>query len=116
MEEPGFSLKDAHICIVGLGLMGASIAIALRQAVWITGIDVDPDTCEAAMQSEIADAAGDDLNLAARADVVIIATPMQTLVRQIGELASIMKPGALLLDLGSVKMPVVEAMNALPDT
>src|SRR5436190_1689467 len=111
MDDSGFSLKDAHICIVGLGLMGASLAIALRQAVWITGIDIDPDTCLAALQSEIADAAGDDLNLAARADVVIVATPMQTLVRQIGELASIMKLGALIMDLGSVKAPVVQAMN-----
>lgn len=114
MDEPDFSLKDAHICIVGLGLMGGSLAIALRRALWITGIDLDPDSCEHALQSEIADAVGSDLSLAARADVVILATPMQTIINQIGELGAIMKPDALLMDLGSVKTPVVQAMNALP--
>lgn len=115
MDEPDFSLKDAHICIVGLGLMGGSLAIALRRALWITAIDPDLDVCDHALQSEIADAVGFDLSHAAKADIVILATPMQTLVRQIGELGGIMKAGALLMDLGSVKKPVVEAMNALPD-
>ena len=116
MDEPGFSLKDANICIVGLGLMGGSMALALQnQVAGITAVDADPATCDAAVQQGIAKQAGSSLDLAASADIVILATPVRTLIRQITELAPILKPGALLLDLGSVKGAVVEAMNTLPE-
>jgi prephenate dehydrogenase len=116
MDDPGFTLQNASICMVGLGLMGGSMALALRdQVAGITAVDADPATCQAAVQQGIVSQASDDLSLAANADIVILATPVRTLIHQIGELAHILKPGALLLDLGSVKGPVVEEMNMLPD-
>jgi prephenate dehydrogenase len=33
MDEPGFTLREARVCIVGLGLMGGSLALALRDRV-----------------------------------------------------------------------------------
>jgi prephenate dehydrogenase len=115
MDEPGFSLRDSNICIVGLGLMGGSMALALRdQVAGITAVDADPATCDAAVQQGIVSQASSDLNLAASAEIVILATPVRTLIQQISELAPILKPGTLIFDLGSVKGPVVEAMNALP--
>jgi prephenate dehydrogenase len=117
MDEPGFTLKEARVCIIGLGLMGGSLALALRPHVRkILAVDQDEATCDKALRDGTADRAGDRLELAGEADLVILATPMRTLVRQVGELAAILKPGAVLMDLGSVKGPIVEAMNALPET
>src|SRR5688572_21293660 len=116
MDEPGFSLKDSNICIVGLGLMGGSMALALRdQVAGITAVDADPATCDAAVQQGIVSQASSDLSLAAGVEIVILATPVRTLIRQISEIASILRPGTLVFDLGSVKGPVVEAMNVLPE-
>lgn len=115
MDEPGFTLNEARVCIVGLGLMGGSLALALRPHVReILAVDPAAETRAKALRDGTADRAGESLDLAGDADLVVLATPMRTLVRQVGELAAILKPGAVLMDLGSVKEPVVEAMNALP--
>ncbi len=110
------SLTDSQVCIIGLGLMGGSLALALRDHVAvIRAIDTDPATCDLALASGIADYVGSDLGMAAEADLVILATPMRTLIGQIDALGSILKPGAVLIDLGSVKAPVIDAMNRLPE-
>lgn len=113
--EDGFSLKQARVCIVGLGLMGGSLAKALRGHVAdLTGIDNDPATCRAATAQGLTRQANDKLSSVVEADVVVLATPVRTIIRLIGELADYLRPGTLLIDLGSVKEPVVRAMNGLP--
>lgn len=116
MDDPAFTLKNARVCIVGLGLMGGSLAMALKdQVAGISGIDVNPKSRDQAVAWGIAGQVSDDLKLAGKADLVVLATPVRTMIGQIGELAEILKPGATVVDLGSVKAPVVEAMNALPE-
>ena len=116
MDEDGFTLRDRTVCVVGLGLMGGSLALALRDRVAaLTGVDVDPVTRAAALERGIVSRAADDLTLAREADVVVLATPVRTIIRLVGELGPALRPGALLFDIGSVKGPVVEAMNALPE-
>lgn len=108
------ALKHANILIVGTGLMGASLALALRGSVGaLLGVDSDPET--RAFVEPYFDAVGDDLaSMAARADVVILAVPVRSIVRLIGQIGANLKPGALVFDLGSVKAPVIAAMDALP--
>ena len=114
--DDGFRLADAAVCVVGAGLMGGSAALGLRGKVASIGlVEARQDVCEQATDRGFADWAGSDLTMAARADFVILATPVRTLVRQVSELGYILKPGAIIIDLGSVKGPVVEAMNALPE-
>jgi prephenate dehydrogenase len=116
-DEDGFSLKDTTLCVVGAGLMGGSLALALRGKVSSIGVvDKSQAVCEQVTDRGIADWADDDLGLAARAQVVVLATPVKTLVRQIGELGQILTSGTVVIDLGSVKGPVVAAMNGLPET
>jgi prephenate dehydrogenase len=99
--------------------MGGSLALALRgKTAGIGVVDTNPAVCAEALARGIADWAGGDLALASKADVVVLAAPVRVLIRHIGELGSqrsLLKPGALVIDLGSVKRPVVAAMNALPD-
>ncbi len=49
-----------------------------------------------------------------KADIVVLATPIRTLVRQLEELVDFYKPGAIITDMGSTKQEIVQAMAALP--
>jgi prephenate dehydrogenase len=50
-----------------------------------------------------------------RADVVVLATPVRAIVRQMGEIGPLLPEGCVLMDLGSTKAYIVAAMAALPD-
>jgi prephenate dehydrogenase len=118
--EPGFNLKDTRITIVGLGLMGGSLAMALkgknlcREVVALVRRD---EAAREAKQAGVVDQATTDPVTALReADLVIFSTPVRVIVRQIGELAPFYKPGAVITDMGSTKQEIVRAMAALPDS
>ena len=76
----------AKIGIVGLGLIGGSIALASRQ-IWpsalVIGVD-DKDVLEQAMRLHAIDVAADDLIVLAEADVVILATPVRENITLLG--------------------------------
>jgi prephenate dehydrogenase len=110
-------IEQQQVTFVGLGLMGGSLALALRPHVQrITAVDNDPATVAEAVARGMVDSAGDDLAAGVReADLVILATPVRTIVRLVGELAHLRPQGCLLLDLGSSKQATVQAMNRLPE-
>ena len=92
-----------NIGIAGLGLIGGSLALALKERHHVTGFDTDPKTREAAR------AAGIDvvsmLDALLPADAVIVATPMHAVVPTLVLLAP--RAGtAVLLDVASVRAPV----------
>ncbi len=109
-------LRGATVTIVGLGLMGGSLALALRgKCAVVIGVARRPELVELAVQSNMVDAAYLDLRLAvAQADIVVLATPVLQIIASIPEVAACMRSGALLMDLGSAKAQVVEAMNTIP--
>jgi prephenate dehydrogenase len=116
-DEPGFTrLTDLHLTIVGLGLMGGSLALALRGKVArLTGVDADSATRQAALARDVVDSATSDLAEGVLdADVVILATPVQTILRLLDEIGPHLADGCLVMDLGSTKRIIVEAMNRLP--
>ena len=102
------------LAIVGLGLIGSSIARGARQfglARRIVAIDRDPTVLERVRALNLADDATDDLAAGvAGADLVILCVP----VGAVGAVAQIMgaalKPGAIVSDVGSVKASVVAAV------
>jgi prephenate dehydrogenase len=117
MDEDGFSLTDQRVCIVGLGLMGGSLALALAgQVARLAAVDSDPAACQLALERGIVEEASGDLSLVSGADLVILAAPVRAAIRLIGTLGPLLKSGALLIDVCSVKRPLVAAMNALPST
>ena len=73
------SFRARHLAIVGLGLMGGSLALALRQyADRITGIDLDAAARAQALHRRLVDCATADLQAGVNhADVVILATPVR---------------------------------------
>jgi prephenate dehydrogenase len=111
------SLDESIFAIVGLGLMGGSFAMALRAAgacKAILGITRDPATLDQALTDRVIDEASQDLSLASKADVLVLATPVRTIIKHLGALGPLAGPRAIILDLGSTKHAIVHAMEQLP--
>ena len=114
-QDPS-SLSDARVTIVGLGLMGASLAGALRgHCQEVVGVARRTATTEAALARGLVDRA--TLDLAAgvsQSDVVILATPVRVILRQIPEIGPLLPEGCLLLDLGSAMLSAEMAFEGFP--
>src|SRR5712691_2256524 len=104
------------IGIVGLGLIGGSIALAARQ-IWpsslVIGVD-NKDVLETAMRLHAIDVAADDLIVLAEADVVILAAPVRQNLALLRELDEHVRQPAVVTDTGSTKRAIVEAARRLP--
>ena len=104
------------IGIVGLGLIGGSIALAARQ-LWpkalVIGVD-NKDVLETAMRLHAIDVAADDLIVLAEADVVILAAPVKTNIALLAEIDENVRQPAVITDTGSTKREIVAAAAALP--
>ena len=109
------------VAIVGTGLIGASIGLALRDAGFggpITGWDRSAAEVETALRrGAISAGAGDPLAAATAADCVILATPVFGILEWIDKLTPALHPGQLVTDAGSTKQTICErAQNAFRDT
>lgn len=101
----GFSLH-----IIGLGLMGGSLAMALRDKVeHISADDVDEHVLDSALQRGVIDAKGGIEN----ADLVIVAVPANRVVGVIQSLH--LRPKSIVVDIASTKTLVCNALDQLPD-
>src|SRR5688572_24210842 len=114
--EDGFRLGDSKIAIVGLGLMGGSLALALKgKCAALFGIDSDPRTIELVLAKQIVDQADSDpAKLLPQADLVILATPVPVIIDFIQKLPALTQKPCIVLDLGSTKKNIVQAMSSLP--
>ena len=102
-----------RIAIVGLGLIGGSLALALRRArpmLRIIGVDLDPRAREQALEEGAVDAAT-SLEQAALevCDSVVLSTPAQPLLEMLPAVAARMRPGALLTDVCGAKERICAA-------
>lgn len=110
------ALKDVRVTIVGLGLMGGSLALALRPHVaQITAVDVDAETRRQALAGNIVDRAVTSLADGVRdAEAVILAAPVRTILEQVAALPRLRPDGCFVLDLGSTKEQICRALGELP--
>lgn len=100
-----------RITIVGLGLIGGSLALALRAAGFagdLAGCD-RADVVSAAMERAIIQRGGiDPMVTAEGSDVVVLATPVGAIIDLIERLGPVVPPTTLLTDVGSTKREIVE--------
>ncbi len=111
------ALNDSVVAIVGLGLMGGSLALALRAqnaCRKILGITRDAHTRAKVLARGAVDAASADLGLAAEADVIVLATPVRAILEQLPQVGAVARAGAIVMDFGSTKREIVAAMRDLP--
>ncbi|MDQ7784451.1 MAG: prephenate dehydrogenase [Desulfomonilaceae bacterium] len=111
-------LQESTVAIVGAGLMGGSLGKALIKAQACKEVRAVVRRKESARETldlhaaHVADS--DAEKLLRDADLVVLATPVRTIERQVMDLGGFMKPGAVMTDMGSVKRGIVTAMEDLP--
>jgi cyclohexadieny/prephenate dehydrogenase len=96
-----------HVALIGVGLIGSSLSRAMRRAGLagrITASAKSGKTRGAIVRLELADEVFPDAaSAAAGADLVILCTPVGVFGQIAREVAPVLKPGAILTDVGSVK-------------
>lgn len=102
-----------RLAVVGVGLMGGSLALALRRAGAITsivGFDRDGETLERALSLGVIDTAAESVSEAAGgADVVVVAVPVRAIGPVLHDVALALGPQAVVTDVGSTKQEVIQA-------
>jgi arogenate dehydrogenase (NADP+) len=102
------------IGIVGLGLIGGSLAIDLRsQGHQILGISRQETTCQIAREREIVDVASTKFDILSDAEIIIVCTPIEAIAATIKQLIPYLNTNTIITDVGSVKQPVVETCTQL---
>ena len=127
--EAGFSLKNSTVGIIGLGLMGGSLAMRLKgQCARIIGIDSHLPTLELALSKNIIDQAEALFpSLAGRGargegwaglgvDILILAIPVPSILNLIQQLPSIISSPCIIMDIGSTKRDILQVMSNLPES
>lgn len=115
MDDPDF-LNSARIAIIGLGLMGGSLALALKghcKRIW--GYDPDESVLQIAEQQEVVERVSANLKeILQDSDLIVFAAPVRAIVQTIRELPDLTPESAVVLDLGSSKRQIVAEMQKLP--
>ena len=104
------------IGIVGLGLIGGSIALKSRE-LWPTALVIavdNKDVLETAMRLHAIDVAADDAVVLAEADLIILAAPVRQNLMILETLDEHVRQPAVVTDTGSTKRAIVEAARSLP--
>ncbi|WP_346289266.1 prephenate/arogenate dehydrogenase [Sphaerothrix gracilis] len=102
------------IGIVGLGLIGGSLGLDLRQQGHeVIGISRRAETGDLALQRGVVDAAATSLEAVAAAELIFVCTPIAAIAPTIQQLALVLPHSAVITDVGSVKTHIVEAASAV---
>jgi prephenate dehydrogenase len=106
-----------RITILGTGLIGASVGLALRAAQFpgeIVGWDRNPAHSQIALDRGAVDVtAVDPISAAVTSDLVLLSGPVFTILDWIEKLAPLLQPGQLVTDVGSVKVAIAECAQPL---
>lgn len=104
--------------IVGLGLIGGSFAAALRAARpdWtVIGYDVDASAVRRARDRRLTHEIAETCEAAiGRSDLIVLAAPVRTILAIVARLPTMVAGEATVIDVGSTKGQVVDAMSRLP--
>ncbi len=103
---PSSSPAHPRANIVGVGLIGGSIGLALRRAGWhVSGVDQDRGRVERALERGVIDAEGLDPDV----EITFVATPVRSIVEAAGK--ALAGTSGLVTDVGSVKASIVSALD-----
>jgi prephenate dehydrogenase len=109
---------DARVAVVGLGLMGGSLAAALSasdRCREVVGVARRRNTCERALALRFVDRATTDLEEGVGdADIVILATPVRDILDKVETIGVLLRSGCVMMDVGSTKGAICETMMRMP--
>jgi prephenate dehydrogenase len=108
-------MKTSILTIVGVGLLGGSLALAARKrrlATSVIGVGRNLDRLEPARQQGLLDEIAPSLEDAARrSDVMVFCAPVDQIAGQVLSVAELCSPHCLLTDVGSTKRAIVEQIE-----
>ncbi|MCE1253775.1 MAG: prephenate dehydrogenase [Anaerolineae bacterium] len=115
MDEPGF-FSNKRIVIIGLGLMGGSLALALKgKAGWLGGVDRSELAIQNAAKLNFFDNLSQNpQEILHLANVIILAAPVRQSIKILKQLETLTSQAAIVMDLGSTKRRITETMADLP--
>lgn len=112
------SWSPRKVAIIGVGLLGGSFGLAVRQAFpscQVIGVSRRAPSRQQALQRAAVQQATDDATAACDgADLIVLATPVDRVARYVQQLAPHCPSDALITDLGSTKASIVAAAEADP--
>lgn len=106
-----------NITIIGLGLIGGSIALDLKKvgfAKQITGVDQSKEHENEALELGITDKIESLENAVTLADIVILATPVNVNIALLPKILDLINPNTVVMDVGSTKTSIIEAIKDHP--
>lgn len=101
------------ITIIGLGLIGSSIARAIHDKAEVTGIDTDQAVINQAISDNVIRHGGDDMSLASSSDMVVIAVPVGSITDTARRVIPYLQNTTTITDTGSTKADIVREMDAV---
>ncbi|MEW6145826.1 MAG: prephenate dehydrogenase/arogenate dehydrogenase family protein [Thermodesulfobacteriota bacterium] len=105
------------VTVIGLGLIGGSLAWALKRSKRVRnvfGVDTDEETLGYALEKQIIDEGSVDLaEGAAGAEIVVIATHVGAIVKTAKSLIPLLSEGTIITDVGSVKGKIVREIEKI---
>lgn len=106
-----------NICIIGLGLIGGSFALAVRKhslAERIYGVEASPRNAAKALELGLVDEIIDFEGAADSADIIVLSTPVDTIPQLAIKLLNRVNEGQIVLDMGSTKEELCEIISQHP--
>src|SRR5699024_5495623 len=114
MQETLMQEKAFHIpvlAIVGVGLIGGSLAAALKKAQvtdHVLGVGREGETLKEALHLGLIDEVVSLEQAAAQADVIVLATPISAIADRLQQMEPHLRAHTVLTDVGSTKKEVVQ--------
>ena len=105
------------ITIIGLGLIGGSLARDLRAngfASRLIGVDANAEHCRIALEDGLVDEIGELENACKVADIVVLSIPVNALQKLIVQVLYAIEAHAVVVDMGSTKKEIAQCINGHP--
>lgn len=108
-------ISNTRVIILGLGLIGGSLALALRgKLAGIAGFDANPQVCAASRETGLVSHTCDDVRALPPANALLLAAPVRANLQLLQTLSQHYPHPTIVLDVSSTKRAIVQAMQNLP--
>ncbi|MEO2176209.1 MAG: prephenate dehydrogenase/arogenate dehydrogenase family protein [bacterium] len=107
------SSKFSSVAVIGLGLIGGSVASALRQqGCYVVAFDADPSNLQLGLELNVIDKGVSTINsVFENAELIIVAVPVLAMMEVFKAISTCFDTGVIITDVGSVKSPILEAVE-----
>ena len=102
------------VTVVGLGLIGGSMALSLKENAFadcVIGVDHNPEHIIKALSLRLVDKVTDLANAVQQSDIIILAAPVDATAMMLPDILNLMSENQVVIDVGSTKRPVVDGVK-----